>query len=66
MLNNELICCKGELSVVVDSQTLQGERDVVKVEDGEMVATSWRDSLIIGDVLGHMIHLVHSESLSVK
>ena len=66
MFDNKLICCKGKQSVVVDSQTLQGERDVVKVEYGAIVAISWRDSLIIGDVWGHMIHLVHSESLAVK
>ena len=66
MFDNKLICCKGEQSVVVDSQTLQGERDVVKVKDGRMVATSWRDMLIIGDVYGCMLHLVDSESLAIK
>ena len=49
MFDNKLICSNGEQSVVVDSQTLQGEKDVVKLYSGFTVATSWRDKLIIVD-----------------
>jgi len=53
VFGNELICGKGKMAVVVHSKTLGDDVDVVPVKYGKMVAASWRNMLIVGDVYGY-------------
>ena len=52
--------------IASDAKTLTGERDILGVKDGCMVAKYVRNMVIIGGVDDGKLHALDSQSLSVK
>ena len=66
LTEGRLLSCKGDRVIASDAKTLTGERDILGVENGKMVAKDVRDMVIIGGVDDGKLHALDSQSLSVK
>ena len=66
MTEGRLLSCKYGRVIASDAKTFTGERDILGVDRGYMVAKDVRDMVIIGGVTDYKLHALDSPSLSVK
>ena len=66
LTKGRILSGKGDRVIASDAKTLTGERDILGVKDGCMVAKYVRNMVIIGGVDDGKLHALDSQSLSVK